>query len=114
VALSFTIVTGEVMTQQGSGYPAQPPKHAGEKGADRLREMAETATDQLKGAADRVQQLAGDVSRQAREYVKRRRMRQGRSGLSSKSPLGTADDDAGRGGGDRVRARRPVEEVVQA
>jgi ElaB/YqjD/DUF883 family membrane-anchored ribosome-binding protein len=56
------------MTQQGSGYPAQPPKHAGEKGTDRFREMADTATDQLKGAADRAQELAGDVSRQAREY----------------------------------------------
>ena len=56
------------MTQQGSGYPAQPPKHAGEKGAERLREMADSATDQLKGVAGRAQELAGDVSEQAREY----------------------------------------------
>ena len=56
------------MTQQGSGYPAQPPKHAGEKGAERLREMADTATDQLKGVADRAQEVVGDVSQQAREY----------------------------------------------
>jgi len=56
------------MTQQGSGYPAQPAKHAGEKGADRLREMADAATDQLKGAADRAQELAGDASQQARVY----------------------------------------------
>src|SRR5688572_605829 len=55
------------MTQQGSGYPAQPPKHVGEKGAERLREMADTATDQLKGAADRAQEVAGDGSQQARE-----------------------------------------------
>ena len=56
------------MTQQGSGYPAQPAGNAGEKGTDRLREMADTATDQLKGAADRAQDLAGDVSQQARVY----------------------------------------------
>jgi ElaB/YqjD/DUF883 family membrane-anchored ribosome-binding protein len=56
------------MSQQGSGYPTQPPKHAGETGTERLRELADTATDQLKGAADRAQDLAGDVSRQAREY----------------------------------------------
>jgi ElaB/YqjD/DUF883 family membrane-anchored ribosome-binding protein len=56
------------MSQQGSGYPGQPPKHAGERGTERLRDLADTATDQLKGAADRAQELAGDVSRQAREY----------------------------------------------
>jgi ElaB/YqjD/DUF883 family membrane-anchored ribosome-binding protein len=56
------------MTQQGSGYPAQPAKQAGEKSADRLREMADTATDQVKGAADRAQELAGDVGQQARVY----------------------------------------------
>ena len=56
------------MSQQGSGYTAQPPKNAGEKGTERLREVADTATDQLKGAADRAQEVAGDVSRQAREY----------------------------------------------
>ena len=56
------------MTQQGSGYPAQPVRNAGEKGADRLREMADTATDQLKGVADRAQELAGDVGQQARVY----------------------------------------------
>ena len=56
------------MTQQGSGYPARPATDAGEKGTERLRELADTATDQLKGAADRAQELAGEVSRQAREY----------------------------------------------
>jgi ElaB/YqjD/DUF883 family membrane-anchored ribosome-binding protein len=56
------------MSQQGSGYPGQPPKHAGERGTERLRDLADTATDQLKGATDRAQELAGDVSRQAREY----------------------------------------------
>lgn len=56
------------MSQQGSGYPGQPPKHAGERGTERLRDLADTATDQLKGAADRAQELAGDVSRQASEY----------------------------------------------
>jgi ElaB/YqjD/DUF883 family membrane-anchored ribosome-binding protein len=56
------------MPQQGSDYPPQAPKHAGEKGAERLRELADTATDKLKGAADRAHELAGDVSRQAREY----------------------------------------------
>jgi ElaB/YqjD/DUF883 family membrane-anchored ribosome-binding protein len=59
------------MSQQGSGYPAQPPKHAGEKGAERLREMADTATEQLKGVADRAQEVAGDVSQQARVYGKK-------------------------------------------
>ena len=56
------------MTQQGSGYPAHPSKGAVEKGTDRLREMADTATDQLKGAADRTQEFAADVTQQAREY----------------------------------------------
>ena len=56
------------MTQQGSRYPTQPVKNGGEKEADRLRELADTATDQLKGVADRAQELAGDASRQAREY----------------------------------------------
>ncbi|HWE20029.1 MAG TPA: hypothetical protein VG758_23085 [Hyphomicrobiaceae bacterium] len=51
--------------------PAQPAKHAGEKGSDRLREMADTATDERKGLADRAQELAGDVSQQAREYGER-------------------------------------------
>jgi ElaB/YqjD/DUF883 family membrane-anchored ribosome-binding protein len=68
VALSLGSSQEKVMTQQGSGYPAQPPKPTGEKGGERLRERADTATDQLKGAADRAQELAGDVSRQAREY----------------------------------------------
>ena len=56
------------MSQQGSGYPTQPPKHTGERGTERRRELADTATDQLKGAADRAQDLAGDVSRRARQY----------------------------------------------
>ena len=56
------------MAQQGAGYPGQPPKHAVERGTERLRDLADTATDQLKGAAARAQELAGDVSRQAREY----------------------------------------------
>jgi ElaB/YqjD/DUF883 family membrane-anchored ribosome-binding protein len=56
------------MTQQGSGYPAQPLGNGGETGTDRLREVADSATDQLKGVADRAQELAGDVSRRAREY----------------------------------------------
>jgi ElaB/YqjD/DUF883 family membrane-anchored ribosome-binding protein len=55
------------MTQQGSGYRAQPVRNADEK-ADRLREIADSATDQLKGVADRAQELAGDVSQQARVY----------------------------------------------
>jgi ElaB/YqjD/DUF883 family membrane-anchored ribosome-binding protein len=59
------------MPQQGLGYPALPAGHAGEKGTDRLREMADTATDQLKGAGDRAQELAGDVSRQAQDALKR-------------------------------------------
>jgi ElaB/YqjD/DUF883 family membrane-anchored ribosome-binding protein len=55
------------MTQQGSSHPAQPVTNAGEK-ADRLREIADSATDQLKGVGDRAQELAGDVSQQARVY----------------------------------------------
>jgi ElaB/YqjD/DUF883 family membrane-anchored ribosome-binding protein len=56
------------MSQQGPGYPGQPAKHGGEKGTERLRDLADTATDQLKGAAARAQELASDVGRQAREY----------------------------------------------
>jgi ElaB/YqjD/DUF883 family membrane-anchored ribosome-binding protein len=35
---------------------------------ERLQEMADTATERIKGVADQAQELAGDVSRQAREY----------------------------------------------
>ena len=59
------------MSQQGPGYPGQPSKHVGERGTERLRDIADSATDQLKAAADRAQELAGDVSRQAREYTEK-------------------------------------------
>jgi ElaB/YqjD/DUF883 family membrane-anchored ribosome-binding protein len=55
------------MQEQGSGNPL-PPKHAGEKGTERLREFTDATTEQLKGAADRAQELSGDVSRQAWKY----------------------------------------------
>ena len=49
------------MTQQKTDY-----RH--ESAADRLRDMADTATDRLKDAGERAQEMASDVAEQARQY----------------------------------------------
>ena len=54
------------MTRQSSDYPAT--KGSGEVVKDRLREMADKTSDQIKGAADSAHEIAGKVGEQAREY----------------------------------------------
>ena len=56
------------MTQQKSGYPLDYGKTTREGTADRLRDMADTATDKLKDAAANTQEIADNVATQAREY----------------------------------------------
>lgn len=56
------------MTQQKSAYPLDYGKTAGEDTADRLRDMADTATDKLKEAGASAQEMADNVATQARKY----------------------------------------------
>ena len=56
------------MTRQSSDYPLGHTKGNGEVAKDRLREMADKASDQIKSAADSAQEIAGKVTEQAREY----------------------------------------------
>ena len=56
------------MTRQSSDYPLDYTRGSGEGATDRLREMADKASDQFKGAADSAQEIAGRVSEQARVY----------------------------------------------
>lgn len=79
------------MTQQGSDYPAQPPKYAGEKGAERLREMADTATDQLKGVAGRAREYgekAQDAARQVKPFVEKSLKEQPMTTLAAAAAIG--------------------------
>ena len=55
------------MTRQSAEYPLDYSKSADAN--DRLRDIADKATDQLKGAADSAQEIAGKVTEQAREYA---------------------------------------------
>jgi ElaB/YqjD/DUF883 family membrane-anchored ribosome-binding protein len=58
------------MTQQRADYPLDyGATGAGAK--DRVKELADTASDQLKAVADNAQEIAGKVSEQAREYVEK-------------------------------------------
>ena len=66
------------MTQQKAEYPLDYSRNAGGNGSheasaadmlkDRARAIAESVGDQLKGAADNAQEMAGRVNEQAREY----------------------------------------------
>jgi ElaB/YqjD/DUF883 family membrane-anchored ribosome-binding protein len=56
------------MTQQKSGYPLDYGKSTGEGRADRLRDVADTATDKLKDAGASAQEMGDKVATQAREY----------------------------------------------
>jgi ElaB/YqjD/DUF883 family membrane-anchored ribosome-binding protein len=56
------------MTQQKAGYPSSVSKEAGETGKDRLRQIADTAGNQLKDASEQAQEIAGRVADHAREY----------------------------------------------
>jgi ElaB/YqjD/DUF883 family membrane-anchored ribosome-binding protein len=56
------------MTQQKSAYPLDYSNGTSEPTKDRLRDMADTATVQIKHAAEGAQDLAAKVTEQAREY----------------------------------------------
>lgn len=55
------------MTQQKASYPLDYSKGQAE-GKDRLRDMADTATDKLKEAGESAQEMADRIAVQAREY----------------------------------------------
>jgi ElaB/YqjD/DUF883 family membrane-anchored ribosome-binding protein len=54
------------MTRQSAEYPLDYSKISNPK--DQLRDMVDKASNNLKGAADSAQELAGRVTEQAREY----------------------------------------------
>jgi len=56
------------MTQQKADYPLDYGKGTAEGTKDRLRDMADTATDKLKEAGENAQEMAGRVAEQARAY----------------------------------------------
>jgi len=55
------------MTRQSADYPFDHPKDTADTAKDRLREMANKATDQLKSAAEGAQEIADKMTGQARE-----------------------------------------------
>jgi ElaB/YqjD/DUF883 family membrane-anchored ribosome-binding protein len=62
-------VTGEhPMTQQKAGYPIDYSKGSADARKDRLREMADVATDKVKNVTLSAEEIAGKVAEQAREY----------------------------------------------
>ena len=50
------------MTQQKADYPLDYGKGTAEGTKDRLRDMADTATDKLKEAGENAQEMAGRVA----------------------------------------------------
>jgi ElaB/YqjD/DUF883 family membrane-anchored ribosome-binding protein len=59
------------MTQQKVGYPLDYSKDsadASDAGKDRLREMADVATDKVKHFTESAEEIAGKVAEHAREY----------------------------------------------
>jgi len=56
------------MTQQKGGYPIDYSKGSAEAGKDRLREMADVATDKMKDVTQSVEEIAGKAAEQARAY----------------------------------------------
>jgi ElaB/YqjD/DUF883 family membrane-anchored ribosome-binding protein len=56
------------MTQQKVGYPLDYSKGSAEAGKDRLREVADVATDQVKNFTESAEEIAGKVAEHAREY----------------------------------------------
>ncbi len=56
------------MTEQKADYPLDYSKGSPDAGKDRLREMADVATDKVKNATQSAEEIAGKVAEQAREY----------------------------------------------
>ena len=56
------------MTHQKAGYPLDYSKGSPDAGTDRLREMAEVATDKVKNVTQSAEEIAGKIADQARKY----------------------------------------------
>jgi ElaB/YqjD/DUF883 family membrane-anchored ribosome-binding protein len=56
------------MTRQYASNPFDYSKGSADAGKDRLREMADVATDKFKNATESAEELAGKVAEQASKY----------------------------------------------
>ena len=56
------------MAEQKTGYPLDYSKGSPDAGKDRLREMADVATDKVKNVTQSAEEIAGKIAEQAREY----------------------------------------------
>jgi ElaB/YqjD/DUF883 family membrane-anchored ribosome-binding protein len=56
------------MTQQKTDYPLDYSNSREDIGKDRLREMADAATDRFKNISDNAEVFAGKLAEQAHEY----------------------------------------------
>ena len=56
------------MTEQKARYPLDYSQNSADAGKDRLREMADVASDKVKHATQSAEEIAGKVAEQAREY----------------------------------------------
>jgi ElaB/YqjD/DUF883 family membrane-anchored ribosome-binding protein len=56
------------MTQQKAGFPLDYSKGSADAGKDRVREMADVATDNVKNVTESLEEIAGKVAEQDREY----------------------------------------------
>ena len=56
------------MTQQKAGYANDYSTGSADAGKDRLREMADVATDKVKNVTASAEEIAGKVAEHAREY----------------------------------------------
>jgi len=59
------------MTEPKGGYPIDYSKGSAVAGKDRLREMADVATDKMKDVTQSAEEIAGKVAGQAREYTEK-------------------------------------------
>ena len=56
------------MTEPKAGYPSDYSKGSAVAGKDRLREMADVATDKMKDVTQSAEEIAGKVAEHARAY----------------------------------------------
>jgi hypothetical protein len=101
------------MTRQRSDYPLDYGASTAEGGTDRMREMADTAADKLKGAGE---QAPADDHKGDRTGARIRREGAGCcetvQAPRRKVAQGAANDHPGRRSGYRLHPRRPLEEVA--
>jgi hypothetical protein len=100
------------MTQQKAGYPIDYSKGSADAGKDRIREMADVATDKMRDVTQSAEEIAGKVAEQAREYAEK-----AQGGCQTIQAACREIDERtthgylGRSRGDRVRTWRSLEEV---